>query len=75
MRPTSLRSERFIPVNPVTVGRRRAATHADRLLASITGPEAIGIAIFCALGLLLTAVFNLAVPNFAEVAASLQPYF
>jgi hypothetical protein len=41
----------------------------------MTGPEAIGLAIFCALGLLLTAVFYLVVPNFAEVAASLQPYF
>jgi len=75
MRPTSLRSERFIPVTPVTLGRQRTTTRSDRLLASITGPEAIGIAIFSALGLLLTVVFNLLVPNFAEVAASLQPYF
>jgi hypothetical protein len=42
---------------------------------ALTSPEAIGIAIFCLFGLLLTAAFNLLVPNFGEVAASLQPLF
>ena len=75
MRSTSVQSERLLPSNPQQAARRAAENPSEPIGAAITGPEAIGLAIFCALGLLLTSVFNLVVPNFAEVAASLQPYF
>lgn len=74
MRPTSLRSERFILADPADI-RLRNAGPANPIVAALTSPEAIGIAIFCLAGLLLTAIVNLLVPNFGEVAASLQPLF
>jgi len=77
MRPTSLQSDRLFPGHPAQahLRQRPQESPSDRFIAVIAGPEAIGLAIFCALGLLLTAAFYLLVPNFAEVAASLQPYF
>ncbi|MGB7036972.1 MAG: hypothetical protein WBD71_15780 [Xanthobacteraceae bacterium] len=71
MRPTTLQSDRLHPGHIA----RSKETPRDRIAAALTGPEATAVAIFCALGLLLTAAFYLLVPNFAEVAASLQPYF
>lgn len=75
MRPTSLRSERLILADPNDVRLRQNSGDPDRFLAAVTSPEVIGLAIFCMSGLLLTAVFALLVPNFAQVAASLQPMF
>jgi hypothetical protein len=70
MRSTSLQRERIILADPTDIRLRPNVGYA-----AITSPEAIGLAIFCLFGLLLTAAFNLFVPNFADVAASLQPYF
>lgn len=75
MRPPSFHSERLFLADPTDVRLRRDIGRFDRLLATLTSPETVGIAIFCAFGLLLTAVFNLVVPNFAAVAVSLQPMF
>ncbi|MFZ0610340.1 MAG: hypothetical protein WBD53_22455 [Xanthobacteraceae bacterium] len=72
MRPTSLQSDRLQPGH---IARRPKESPSDRIAAALTGPEATALAIFCALGLLLTAAFYLLVPNFAEIVASLQPYF
>lgn len=71
MRTTSLQSDRL---HLEHVARPKESP-SDQIAAALTGPEATAVAIFCALGLLLTAAFYLLVPNFAEVAASLQPYF
>lgn len=71
MRTTSLQSERLHPEHTALLKK----SPSDQIAAALTGPEATALAIFCALGLLLTAAFYLLVPNFAEVAASLQPYF
>lgn len=75
MRSTSLQREHVILADPADIAPRRSAGFSDRIVAAMTSPEAIGLAIFCLFGLLLTAAFNLFVPNFADVAASLQPYF
>lgn len=72
MRPTSLQSDRL---HPGHIALRPKESLSERIVAVLAGPEATGLAIFCGLGLLLTAAFYLLVPNFAEVAASLQPYF
>jgi len=74
MSPTSLQSERLFLSDPTDARLHRDAIRSDRFVAAITGPELIGIAIFCALGLLLTAVINLIVPNFGEIVVSLQPF-
>ena len=69
MRPTSLRRERIIIAHPGGARLHRNVDYSDRIVAVLTSPQAIGVAIFCLFGLLLTAVFNLLVPNFGEVAA------
>jgi hypothetical protein len=70
-----LQRERVILADPADIRLPRNVGFSDQIVAAIRSPEAIGLAIFSLLGLLLTAAFNLLVPNFADVAASLQPYF
>ena len=74
MQPSSIQSDRVLPGTLGQAGRRSKKS-PEGSVPVITGPELVGLAIFCALGLLLTAAFNLVVPDFAEVAASLQPLF
>ena len=53
---------------------RRNATTSDRIVAALTSPELIALVTFCALGLLVTVALTLAVANFGETTASLQPF-
>jgi hypothetical protein len=75
MSPTSLQSERLILADPADIRLARRPTGWDSIVAAVTGPELVALLIFCALGLLATVALNLWVPNFGEVAASLQPMF
>jgi hypothetical protein len=74
MSPTSLRTERLILADPLDARLRRDVTTADRIVAALTSPELVALAIFCALGLLVTVALHLAVPTFGELAASLQAF-
>lgn len=73
--PTSLQSERLILANPMDRRLTRTVTSWDRIVAALRSPEFLSLAIFCALGLLATVALNFLVPDFAEVTASLQPFF
>lgn len=73
--PTSLRAERLILANPMDARLPRNVTAWNRITAVLGSPEFLAVVMFCALGLLGTVVLNLLVPNFAEITASLQPFF
>jgi len=75
MSPTSLRTERLILANP-TDSRFAARNLAiwDRLVAAFTDSEFSALVMICAIGLILTLVVSLAVPNFAETMVSVQPF-
>jgi len=75
MSPTSLHSERLILADPTDTRLSRPATAWDSIVAALTGPELIALAMFCALGLLATVALYLWVPNFGEITASLAPMF
>ena len=75
MSPTSLRSERLILANPLDRRIPRKVTAWDQIVAAFRSPEFLALVMFCALGLLITVTLNLLVPNFGEVAESLQPFF
>jgi hypothetical protein len=74
MRPASLRSERLIMANPKNLRLPRNTAGWDRIVATLTSPEFIALAMFCALGLMVTAALNLMFPYFREITASLQPF-
>ena len=74
MSPTSLQTERLILANPMDARLPRSVSTAHWIVAALTSPELIVLVIFCAFGLLLTAAINIAVPNYGEVVASLQPF-
>ncbi|HZC54887.1 MAG TPA: hypothetical protein VE396_02410 [Xanthobacteraceae bacterium] len=44
----------------------------DRIIAALTKPELLALAMFCALGLVVTVALCILVPSFVAVAASLQ---
>jgi len=75
MSPTSLRTERLILTNPTDsqVAARNLAIW-DRLVAAFTDSEFSTLVMICAIGLILTLVVSLAVPNFAETMVSVQPF-
>jgi len=75
MSPTSLHSERLILTDPMDSRLRHNASASGRIVAVLTSPELIALVMFCAVGLLATVALNLAIPNFGEVAATLQPLF
>jgi hypothetical protein len=75
MSPTSLQSERLILADPTDIRLARRPTAWDSIVAAVTGPELIALALFCAFGLLATVALNIWVPNFGEIMASLQPFF
>jgi hypothetical protein len=69
----SSRSERLILANPMDPRLRRNVTEWDRIVAALTGPELVALAMFCALGLVATVALCFLVPNFGDLASSLQP--
>lgn len=75
MSPTSLRSERLILANPLDRRIPRKVSAWDQIIAAFGSPEFLALVIFCALGLLATVALNLLVPEFGELAESLQPFF
>lgn len=75
MSPTSLRSERLILANPLDRRLPRKVTAWDRIVAAFRSPEFLALVTFCALGLLITVALNLLIPDFGEIAESLQPFF
>lgn len=74
MSPTSLQIERLVLAN--STGSRVARNLAtwDRLVATFTDSEFSTLVMICAIGLILTLVVALVVPNFAETMAPLQPF-
>jgi hypothetical protein len=74
MRPASLRSERLIMANTKNLRLPRNTAGWDRIIATLTSPEFIALAVVCALGLMVTAALSLMFPNFSEITTSLQPF-
>ncbi len=52
----------------------RRVTVGDRIAAILSDPDLISITMICVIGLLLTLIATLAVPDFAALAASLQQF-
>ena len=46
----------------------------DQVVAIISDPDLISITMICVIGILLTLIATLAVPDFAALAASLQQF-
>jgi hypothetical protein len=52
----------------------RRVTPWDQVAAILSDPDLISITMICAIGVLLTLIATLAVPDFAALAASLQQF-
>ncbi len=52
----------------------RRVTAWDQAVAIICDPDLISITMICVIGILLTLIATLAVPDFAALAASLQQF-
>ena len=74
MKYSSFQGERLILLDPTDPRLRLKATTWDRIVARLTEPELIALAVFCALGLAVTVGLMFLFPNFGELAESLQAY-
>jgi hypothetical protein len=74
MKYSSFRGERLILINPTDPRLRRNITAWDHIVAALTEPELIALAVFCALGLAVTVGLFFLIPSFGELAASLQAF-
>jgi uncharacterized RDD family membrane protein YckC len=72
MKYSSFQAERLILLDPTDPRLRLKATTWDRIVARLTEPELIALAVFCALGLAVTVGLFFLIPGFGELAASLQ---
>ncbi len=52
----------------------RRVTFWDRVAATLSDPDLVSITMLCVIGLLLTLIATLAVPDFGAMAASLQQF-
>lgn len=52
----------------------RRVTLWDRVAATLSDPDLVSITMLCVIGLLLTLIATLAVPDFGALAASLQQF-
>jgi hypothetical protein len=69
----SLNRERLILTGPHPRILRRVTAWV-RIAAIVSDPDLISVTMFCVIGLLLTFIATLAVPNFAALAESLQQF-
>jgi hypothetical protein len=67
------RDERLILVDPVNGPLLRKVTQWDRLAAIFTDPDLVAVALFCALGALLTVAVH-SLPGWVEVIAAAQQF-
>lgn len=74
MSPTSLQIERLVLANSTGSRVARNLDTWDRLVATFTDSEFSTLVMICAIGLILTLVVALVVPNFAATMAPLQPF-
>ena len=72
MKYSSFPSERLVLTDPKDPRLRGKVTAWDHIVATLTDPELIALALFCALGLAVTVGLCLLIPGFGEIAASLQ---
>jgi hypothetical protein len=66
---SSFGRERLILMDPTDSRLGRTVTAWDRIVAALTNPELIAIAILCVLGLAVTLGFCFLFPSFGEIAA------
>jgi len=71
MKYSSFPGERLVLTDPMDPRLRRKATTWDHIVAALTDPELIALALFCALGLAVTIGLCVLIPVFGEFAASL----
>jgi hypothetical protein len=71
---SSLGSERLFLADPTDSRICRDPTELDRIIAALTAPELLVVAVFCALGLAVTVALCFLIPSFGEFAASVQTY-
>lgn len=69
----SLNRERLILTGPHPRILRRVTTR-DRIAATLSDPDLVSITMICVVGLLLTLLATLAVPDFGTMVASLQQF-
>lgn len=62
-------NERLFLADPSDPRIRRDATVLDRVVAALTGPELLALAILCALGLIAIVALCLLVHGFGESSA------
>lgn len=67
---SSFGRERLILIDPTDPRLARTETAWDRIVAVLTNPELIAIAVLCALGLAVTLGFCFLFSGFGEIAAS-----
>jgi hypothetical protein len=72
MNYSSFGSERLFLADPTDPRICRDRMELDRIIAALTKPELLALAMFCALGLVVTVALSILVPSFVAVAASLQ---
>jgi hypothetical protein len=72
MSQSFMRDERLILVNPAYGPLLRKVTRWDRLAAVFADPDLIVVALFCALGALLTVALFHFLPGWVEVIATAQ---
>jgi hypothetical protein len=68
------RDERLILVDPAHRPLLRKVTQWDRLVAIFTDPDLVAVALFCALGALLTVALIHLLPGWVEVIAAAQQF-
>jgi len=74
MKHSTFQGERLILTDPRDSRLPRNKTARDHIVAALTNPELIAIVVFCALGLVVTIGLMFLMPNFGEIAESLQAY-
>jgi hypothetical protein len=74
MKHSTFQGERLILTDPRDPRLPRNMTARDHIVAALKNPELIAIVVFCALGLVVTVGLMLLMPNFGEIAESLQAY-
>ena len=68
MNYSSFESKRLTLAEPTDLRIRRNAMELDRIIAGLTGPELLTLAMFCAVGLAVTVGLCFLVPGFSAVA-------
>jgi hypothetical protein len=65
---SSFERERLTLAEPTDLRIRRNAMELERMIAALTGPELLTLAMFCAVGLVVTVGLCFLVPGFSAVA-------